>query len=74
MNSDKQQIFNYIKHDTPELISYTLIKNYLKKYPGDIDIITIKAYIDMLNDNIDSAISTLDFVLKKALLMWTLYF
>ncbi len=65
MNTYKQQIFENIKNDTPELISSDMIDEYLLKYPGDTETLVIKAYLNMLNDNINDAIDILNFVLKK---------
>lgn len=66
MNNYKKQLFKYIENDQSELISIDSILDYLEQCPGDTEMLTIKAYIDMLNDNINEAINILNFVLKKS--------
>lgn len=65
MNKYKKNIINMIFENLQADVYEKDVEDYLLKYPGDTDIITVKAYINLLKDKIDDAIKILKFVLRK---------
>ena len=65
MNNYKIDIINLLeKNQNIEIIS-SKVGEYLLKYPGDTEILTVKAYLYLINDNIKKGIQLLKFVIKK---------
>ena len=60
--SEKKNIISAIKNNEQNIEK---IDDYLNKYPGDTEIILIKAYLELVNDNIEESIKLLEFVLAK---------
>ena len=65
MNVYKNNIIDKLTGDFNKDEYEKMVDDYLLNYPGDTDIIIIKAYIYLLNDKIYDAIKILDFVLRK---------
>ena len=65
MNNYKIDIINLLeKNQNIEIIS-SKVEEYLLKYPGDTEILTVKAYLYLINDNIKKGIQLLKFIIKK---------
>lgn len=65
INIEKQNIMDEIQNDQQNDMTYEKVDSYLRKYPGDTDVIIIKAYLLLLNDDIEDGIKKLEFVLRK---------
>lgn len=65
INIEKQNIMDEIQNDQQNDMTYEKVDSYLRKYPGDTDVIIIKAYLLLLNDDIEDGIKKLEFVLQK---------
>lgn len=65
INLEKQNIMYEIQNDQQNDMTYEKVDSYLRKYPGDTDVIIIKAYLLLLNDDIEDGIKKLEFVLQK---------
>lgn len=65
INLEKQNIMDEIQNDQQNDMTYKKVDSYLRKYPGDTDVIIIKAYLLLLNDDIEDGIKKLEFVLQK---------
>lgn len=66
MNKEKKKIIHGIKRNIPSLYTYDILNNYLNQYPGDTDIIVIKAYLNLIDDNINNRIELLKHVISKS--------
>ncbi len=64
-NNEKQRIINAVKNDETNMEIIAGVDDYLNKYPGDTDIIIVKAYMELINDNVEHGIELLKFVLEK---------
>lgn len=64
-SDEKQSIIDAIQNDELNVNIEQKVDDYLNKYHGDTDMIIIKAYIKLLNDNIKDGVELLEFVLKK---------
>ena len=49
-NVEKQNIINAIQNDDKNVKIEEKVEAYLNKYPGDTDIIIVKAYMELIND------------------------
>ncbi len=56
INLEKQNIMDEIQNDQQNDMTYEKVDSYLRKYPGDTDVIIIKAYLLLLNDDIEDGI------------------
>ena len=61
----KKEILDRVMQNDTDDYTLKLIKEYLKKFPGDTEIITIMAYIYLVNDDIDEGYNLLKFVKRK---------
>lgn len=61
----KKEIIDRVKKNAVDNYTRKLINKYLEKYPGDTEIITILAYIYLVDDNVDKGYNLLKFVLVK---------
>lgn len=66
MNNYKIDIMNLLKKNQNIEIISSKVEEYLLKYPGDTEILTVKAYLYLLKDNIKEGIRLLKFVIKKS--------
>lgn len=65
MNVNKEKIIKMITENMELKVYEGEVDKYLLKYPGDTDMLTIKSYIYLVNDNIEEGCNLLKFVLKK---------
>ena len=65
INIEKQNIMDEIQNDQQNDMTYEKVDSYLRKYPGDTEVIIIKAYLLLLDDDIEDGIEKLEFVLRK---------
>lgn len=65
INVDKKNILNEIQRNEQNDMTYEKVDLYLREYPGDTDMIIIKAYLLLIDDNIEDGIEELEFVLQK---------
>ena len=61
-NNEKKYIIEMIQNDEQDM---KRVDKYLDIYPGDTEIIIIKAYLELGIDNIENGIKLLEFVIKK---------
>ncbi len=61
-NYEKKYIIDMVQNNEQNIEK---VDSYLNVYPGDTEIIIIKAYLELVNDNIAEGIKLLKFVLKK---------
>lgn len=66
MNNYKIDIINLLKKNQNIEIISSKVEEYLIKYSGDTEILTVKAYLYLLKDNIKEGIRLLKFVIKKS--------
>ena len=64
-NNKKIYIVSVVQNNEQDAKIVEKVNDYLDEYSGDTDIINIKAYLELVSDNIEEGINLLEFVLKK---------